>query len=150
MVNALQCLIFHKFIQLRALDLKEKYSHNNANSFFPLYTCTCISKMEKLSTQAFLFCMRNWNLYKRLESILVLDQFLSINGAYREPETWLTVVWHGVAVAQLDLVVPDLHILVSLHTAGRLLSALELQDGTPTQVQRAKVKEQDQILSFIF
>lgn len=58
------------------------------------------------------------------------------------------MVWHGVAVAQLDLVVPDLHILVSLHTACRLLSALELQDGTPTQVQRAKVKGQDQVLSF--
>lgn len=58
------------------------------------------------------------------------------------------MVWHGVAVAQLDLVVPDLHILVSLHTAGCLLSALELQDGTPTQVQRAKVKEQDQ--TFVF
>lgn len=58
------------------------------------------------------------------------------------------MVWHGVAVAQLDLVVPDLHVLVSLHTACRLLSALELQDGTPTQVQRAKVKGQDQVLSF--
>lgn len=58
------------------------------------------------------------------------------------------MVWHGVAVAQLDLVVPDLHIFVSLHTAGCLLSALELQDGTPTQVQRAKVKKQDQ--TFVF
>lgn len=93
-------------------------------------------------------CMRNWNLYKRLESIPVLNQFLSITGACWEPKSWLTVVWHGVAVAQLDLVVPDLHILVSLHTAGCLLSALELQDGTPTQVQRAKVKEQAQ--TFVF
>lgn len=150
MVNALQFLIFHKFIQLRALDLKKKYSHNNANSFFPLYKCTCISKMEKLSTQAFLICIRNWNLYKRLESIPVLHQFLSINGACWEPKSWLTVVWHGVAVAQLDLVVPDLHVLVSFHTAGRLLSTLELQDGTPTQVQKAKVKGQDQTSSFMF
>lgn len=33
MVNALQFLIFHKFIQL---ILKKKNSHNNAISFFPL------------------------------------------------------------------------------------------------------------------
>lgn len=49
------------------------------------------------------------------------------------------MIGHGVAVTEPDLVVPHLHVLVPLHTAGRLLSTLKLQDSTPTQHKRLKV-----------